>query len=625
MRTLELSASAREACARVLRKSPLFQGLSQEQHDWVLSSAELRQYDDYEALLEQGAKADFMLVLVQGSAAVLIRHDQGMQEVGCVEAPASVGEQGLLLGQARTATVAARGQIRALHLSSDAFFQLFKAAPSFGVGVGRLLAQRLKDASMELAIASSEDAKRPSSQVMSLLPLDFVVRHRVLPLATAANTVTIGVLQDPNAQTINGIRTALPSMELRFSRISSRLFDEVLSSYGGIASLETTHQPVSLSSPSANGLKSRRVQRPSPRLDPILKRMVSEGASDLHMCGSQKPFWRIDGLVRELTDARPLGSEEVFELCEPTLTQSAAESFQEHQDADYAYSLETGDRFRVNLFRDMGGVSAVFRAIPQKLLTPQQLGLPQVVQQFCHLPKGLILVTGPTGSGKTTSLAAMIDYVNSTLPRHIITLEDPVEFVHSSKKCLVNQREIGNHATSFRRALRAALREDPDIVLVGEMRDLETVDLALETASTGHLVFGTMHTSTAGQTLERIVNMFPAQQQNRIRATAAEAIRGVICQTLCAKIGGGRAAAFEVLVVNNAVASMLREGKMHQIETIMTTQRKLGNVVLNEDLARLVNQRIVDANEAMSKTLDRGDLAKRIEPALLQKLSPVNQ
>jgi len=631
MRTLELTGAARDACARVLRTSPLFHGLNQDQRHWLLEHAELCQYAEYEALLQQGDPPDALLIVVQGTASVLIRHDDWIQEVGRIEAPTTVGEQGLLLGQPRTATVAAAGQVRALRLSADAFFQLFQAAPNFGVAVSRSLASRLKDASMELVVASGDDHGRPDKKAMDLLPIEFIYRHRVLPLRIEGKRVTLGVVQDPTTAMISAVRKQLPTADVRLVRITSGLFDETMSSYGGVINLQKggTDQSDGADSGSKKkkkkGPRDGKQQKPSPRLDPILQRMVAEGASDLHMCGGQKPFWRVDGVIKQLADARVLGADEVYELCEPTLTQVAVESFDDNHDADYAYSIASGDRFRVNMFRDMGGVSAVFRSIPSKLMTPQQLGLPPVVQQFCHLPKGLVLITGPTGSGKTTSLAAMLDYINGKLPKHIITLEDPVEFIHKSKTCLVNQREIGSHATSFKRALRAALREDPDIVLVGEMRDLETVDLALETAATGHLVFGTMHTSTAGQTLDRIVGMFPPEQQNRVRSTAAEAIRGIVCQTLCQKIGGGRVAAFEVLVVNNAVSSMLREGKTHQLETIMTTQRKLGNVVLNDDLARLVNQRKVDVNEAMSKTLDRAELAKRIDPAFLQNLSPVHQ
>jgi twitching motility protein PilT len=235
------------------------------------------------------------------------------------------------------------------------------------------------------------------------------------------------------------------------------------------------------------------------------------------------------------------------------------------------------------------------------------------VRRFCEEPKGLILVTGPTGSGKSTTLAAMVDLLNKTRRDHIITLEDPIEFVHPSQNALVNQREVGAHTQSFARALRAALREDPDIVLVGEMRDLETISMALETANTGHLVLGTLHTSTAVMTVDRIVNLFPAEQQNQIRSTLADVLRGVICQNLLRRIGGGRVAALEILVVNPAVAALIREGKTIQIPNIMQTAKAQGNQLLNDSLVNLVQTQKVEYEEALSKAVDKADIAKRLK------------
>jgi twitching motility protein PilT len=257
-------------------------------------------------------------------------------------------------------------------------------------------------------------------------------------------------------------------------------------------------------------------------------------------------------------------------------------------------------------------VGSVFRQIPEKILTIEQLGLPAVVQQLCEYPKGLILVTGPTGSGKSTTLAAMIDHINRTRKSHIITLEDPVEFVHQNHMCLINQREIGPHTNSFARALRAALREDPDIVLVGEMRDLETVALALETANTGHLVFATLHTNTAISSVSRIIDLFPAEQQNQVRAVLADTLRGVVAQTLCRKIGGGRIAALEIMVSDISIASLIRDGKTQQILTAMQTGKSRGNKLLNEELTRLVTDKKIEQDEALAKAVDKPDLASRL-------------
>jgi twitching motility protein PilT len=348
----------------------------------------------------------------------------------------------------------------------------------------------------------------------------------------------------------------------------------------------------------------------SPRLDGLLRRMVAERASDVHLSGGQRPRWRIDGDMHVITDLPPLSSTEVFELLEPVLRDANKEEYAKTNDTDFSYAIEGVSRFRVNLYRDNGGVGAVFRAIPDKILTIEQLNLPSVVQTICDYPKGLVLVTGPTGSGKSTTLAAMIDYINRSQKAHIITLEDPIEFVHKSNMALVNQREVGPHTDSFGRALRAALREDPDIVLVGEMRDLETVAMALETANTGHLVFGTLHTSTAISTVDRIVDLFPSGQQNQIRVVLADTLRAVVSQCLLRKVGGGRVAALEILISNMAVANLVREGKNQQIASIMSTQKALGNRLLNEELAVLVKDKVVEYEEALSAALDKPGFAK---------------
>jgi twitching motility protein PilT len=253
-------------------------------------------------------------------------------------------------------------------------------------------------------------------------------------------------------------------------------------------------------------------------------------------------------------------------------------------------------------------VGAVFRVIPSTIMTAEKLELSQHVLNLCHLKKGLVLVTGPTGSGKSTTLCAMIDYINRTRAEHIITIEDPIEFVHQSQKCLINQREVHNHTRSFKDALRAALREDPDVILVGELRDLETIAIAIETAETGHLVFGTLHTTTAASTVDRLIDQFPADRQEQIRVMLSESLRGVIAQTLCTKIGGGRVAALEVLISNGAIGNLIREGKTVQIASQMQVGRAQGMVTLNDALSDLVRRNLVTPEEAMSRAIDKAGL-----------------
>jgi twitching motility protein PilT len=314
-------------------------------------------------------------------------------------------------------------------------------------------------------------------------------------------------------------------------------------------------------------------------------------------------------------DAGVPGPEDVLELLEPAMDDRHRSELREKLDVDFGYTSGEAGRIRVNLFHERHGVSAAMRLISGKILSFEQLGLPPDLTRLCDHPKGLVLVTGPTGSGKSTTLAAMIDHINRTRAVHILTLEDPIEFVHQSQAALVTQREIGSHASGFNRALRAALREDPDVILVGEMRDQETVQLAIEAANTGHLVLSTLHTASAVTTVDRIVDMFSADEQDQLRASLAEVLLGVVSQTLCRRAGGGRVAAVEVLVVNHAVANLIREGKTSQIPTIMQTGRQQGQRILNQELAALVKNRVVERDEALSKAPDRKDLERMLGAA----------
>ena len=336
--------------------------------------------------------------------------------------------------------------------------------------------------------------------------------------------------------------------------------------------------------------------------------MIEKGASDLHMSSGAPPLMRSSGEMHPLESDAPLSHEQLETILYEVLPEANREEFDTVWDTDFAHAIPGLARFRANYFMDQNGIGAVFRQIPYEILTPEQLGIPEEVLELCWLSKGLVLVTGPTGSGKSTTLAGMIDYINRNRKDHIITIEDPVEFVHPNKQCLVNQREIGTHTKSFKAALRAALREDPDIVLVGEMRDLETISIAVETAETGHLVFGTLHTTTAPSTVDRIIDQFPADQQAQIRTMLAESLKGVIAQVLCKKIGGGRAAAYEILIGNSAISNNIREGKTHQLQSLMQTGKKEGMRTMNDSLLELVKSGQVDAKEAYIKSVDKQGL-----------------
>jgi twitching motility protein PilT len=340
-------------------------------------------------------------------------------------------------------------------------------------------------------------------------------------------------------------------------------------------------------------------------IDRMLTSMTEKEASDLHLCCGHSPSYRIDGAITYDDSWPPLQAEELFRMLFAITPKRNREQFLREHDTDFAYAIEGVCRFRCNLFFDRLGPGAVFRAIPNEIIPADKLGLPKIVHDLAALTKGLVLITGPTGSGKSTTLASILDICNCTRDDHVITIEDPVEFVHPNKRCLINQREVGIHTKGFKAALRAALREDPNIVLVGELRDLETMAMAIETAETGHLVFGTLHTTTAATTVDRIIDQFPPDQQAQIRVMLSESLECVISQTLCKKKHGGRVAAMEVLVVTHSVSNLIREGKTFQIEGMMQTGRKHGMQLLNDHLLELVTNDVIEPHEAYLRSMNK--------------------
>jgi len=341
------------------------------------------------------------------------------------------------------------------------------------------------------------------------------------------------------------------------------------------------------------------------KIDAFFKLMNEQGASDLHLISGQPPALRIRGDIERIK-YKVLDNDDLRSMLYEITPDHKVKTFEETGDVDFAYEIPGLARYRANFFMQRRGVGAVFREIPSTIMTAEQLGLPPVLSKLAGLPRGLVLVTGPTGSGKSTTLASIVDVANRNRKDHIITVEDPIEFVHQSRGCIVNHREVGLHTESFSSALRGALREDPDIILVGEMRDLETISLAVEAASTGHLVFSTLHTSSAWKTVDRVIEVFPSSEQPLIRSTLADGLRAVISQTLFKRVDKkGRVVALEILVANPAVRNLIREAKTHQIPSMIQTGKKFGMILLDDYIMELFQKRQISADEAYAKANEK--------------------
>lgn len=618
METLILDERQRETMCAALAECPLFRAVKPELIPQLVKVAEVIRYDTEEIVLKQGDPSDSFLVIVEGAGegAIRVESPSGeVAEIGRVPRPASFGEVGLLLGEPRTATVAATGPLTVLKFSARAFESMFQDIPNFGAALSAGLAYRLRQVSGRVPLPVHDLEKHPPApEALALLPVELCKRHRVLALAVDGNVLTLGQVDDPSAQIVHAVREHLPSLDVRSVHVALAPFNEIMRTRAGVVGWVA---PEGQAAPAPSPR--------SPKLDALLERMVAEGASDLHLTGGHQPHWRVEGDIHEIADGPILGPSDAHELLEPVMEKRHREEFSETGDVDFAYSVPGLARFRVNLFRDRNGAGAVLRQIPSKVMTLEQLGLPAVLKDFCEMPKGLVLVTGPSGSGKSTTLAAMIDFIKKTRRTHIVTIEDPIEFEHESGTSLINQREVGTHTSSFARALRASLREDPDIILVGELRDLETISLALEAANTGHFVLATLQTSSAIAAVDRIIDIFPGDAQPQVRKAVADSVRGVVAQTLCKKVDGGRLAVLEILLVSLAVSNLIREGKTNQLPGIMQASKAQGMALLNDELGKLVEGRRITMEEALSKAVDKEEFLRRFRSGVTLAVDPTER
>lgn len=625
MKTWSLDGDNRQKALGALTQSVWFKSLEPAQLDTVLDMGELRGYEAGELILRQGEPSGAFYLLVKGEAKVEVvgagsaeaegtggdaSRDAGGDtggetvELGRIWAPFNFGELGVLLDRPRTASITAVTPIIVLTFGSDSLARMMNGVPGFALNVTRSLATRLAKVS-ELVLPEYPSDRTPEAAAMELVPLSFMERHRILPLAVQDDRLQVGFVDAVTPEVTAGLRQHVLGLEIVPMQIDAERWNQALRARAGVDNW-TAPKRATTTAKSYGDL--------SPRFAQLLERMVAEGASDLHLSPGRKPHWRIDGDMREIEDAPALGPDETLELLRPLLEPNQRKELEDHQDVDLGYTLRDVGRFRLNLYRTLRGHNAAIRLIPHNILTPQQLGLPgEVVARLVGQPHGLVLVTGATGSGKTTTLASIIDQINRRRAAHILSLEDPIEYLHEDKRAIVDQRQIGVHVESFVRGLRAALREDPDIILVGEIRDPATMELTLKAASAGTLVFATLHTSTVVRTLDLIVEMFPGDEQSQVRSTLADVLRGILSQRLLRRKGGGRVPAVEVMVTTPAIAHLVRDGRSSQIQSAMQTAKKDGNLLLNEALVKLVEKGLVDRGEAEHHALDKNNLQKRFE------------
>ena len=607
MLTLALDADLLPRVVQALGQSPLFAAISPDVLQRVAERGTLLQLEPGETLVSEGTDSDTFAVLLLGELCVLVGPEQ--VEITKIHPPESVGEMGLLLGQKRTATVTTSARSLLLRFDREAFNVMYERIQGFGMGIARALATRMATASRQIPMPELADA--PDPEVASMLPVEFLSRHRVLPMRQEGNRVLLGFVDDPSARVVQLARELLPGMEVVPVRIKGAVFDDALGAHAGVPGWTADPLRDSASTSPSDDVAAK---KSSPRLDALLRRMVAEGCSDLHLSGGQRPRWRIDGEMKEIADASILGPSEVRELLLPIMDERATKGFDDDNDVDFAYAIHGVARFRVNVFRDKGGVGSVMRQIPAKILTFEQLNLPPVVARMCDQPKGLVLVTGPTGSGKSTTLAAMVNHINASESVHILTVEDPIEFLHRNIRASISQREIGVDTGDFGSALRSALRQDPDVILVGEMRDHETVDIALKAAETGHLVLSTVHTTDAVKTIGRLLSFFPGDEQQITRQRIAETLKGTISQRLLPKAEGGQAMAMEIMVQTKTVQEFITDAsRTSSLKDVIEKGRTTyGMQSFDQHLAELYKTGVIAIDTARAAASNPADFERSL-------------
>ncbi len=606
MKKFEIDNELKALSRKKLGLAGMFVFLGEEKLSELVDLAgEVWTFEDGEKVISAGSSPEFFLVIVKGEVSVVLDDRNDGMEIVRLARGQLVGEMAMIQNEPHSYSCFARGQLAVIAFSAKVFHEQILAIPGVYIPLIPSISQRILTSLAYPAFLENR-SRIPDidSSLLKLFPEGFLKKHHIFPVKMVASYLLIAHCEPVDREQLEAIDQVLPEdFDIRPIYFDPEFFARLLQK-----NLEGAVCPPPPTQPAEVAVRHENLCF----IDEVLRRLVNEKGSDLYLSAGQMPRWRIDGEIVEVPGTRKSGPEEVLEMLRPLARNEVLDAFVESCDEDFAYSTCEGFRFRVNLLRDHNGISAVFRYIPGEISSLEALGLPEILTSFCTQPKGLVLVTGPTGSGKSTTMSAMIDWINRNRKCHIITIEDPIEFVHGSQKALVNQREVGVHTRSFAKALRAGLRENPDVVMVGEIRDNETMAMALETANTGHLVFATMHTATAASTIDRVVDNFPAESQNQIRMFLADNLLGVICQTLCRRTTRGCIPAFEIIIVDPAMANLIRTGKAYMLPNAMQTAQMKGNRLLNDDLCQLVKNGVISQDEAMSKTRDRAELERKL-------------